>query len=128
MLSKLDVTIHSRASSTIAELEPRKPSLSDNEWWDLARAYVNAGRREDAVGTYIKVAERVPIWATNLITLGAAEDYINTGDRIYVEGRLEYGVYERDGVTIPTSEVTVREVVLLSSKSAAVDEELEDAA
>jgi single-strand DNA-binding protein len=45
-----------------------------------------------------------------------AEDYIHTGDRLYVEGRLEYDSYERDGVTIPTAEVHVREVVLLTPK------------
>lgn len=45
-----------------------------------------------------------------------AEDYVRTGDRIYVEGRLQYDSYERDGVTIPTSEVSVRELVLLSPK------------
>ncbi len=43
-----------------------------------------------------------------------AEDYIRKGDRVYIEGRLEYDAYERDGVTIPTAEVNVREVVLLS--------------
>jgi single-strand DNA-binding protein len=43
-----------------------------------------------------------------------AEDYVKVGDRIYVEGRVEYDSYERDGVTIPSSEVIVREVVLLS--------------
>ncbi|MEM7414198.1 MAG: single-stranded DNA-binding protein [Gemmatimonadota bacterium] len=50
-----------------------------------------------------------------------AEDYIRTGDRIYVDGRLEYDSYERDGVVIPTAEVIVREVVLLSSKGSATD-------
>ena len=54
-----------------------------------------------------------------------AEDYIRTGDRIYVEGRLEYDSYERDGVVIPTAEVIVREVVLLSSKVGAEEVELE---
>ena len=54
-----------------------------------------------------------------------AEDYIRTGDRIYVEGRLEYDSYERDGVTIPTAEVMVNEVVLLVSKAT---RELEEAA
>jgi single-strand DNA-binding protein len=44
-----------------------------------------------------------------------AEDYIRTGDRLYIEGRMEYDSYERDGVTIPTAEVTVREIVLLGS-------------
>ena len=58
-----------------------------------------------------------------------AEDYIRTGDRVYVEGRMEYDSYERDGVVIPTAEITVREIVLLSSKSAATaPEEMEDAA
>ena len=49
-----------------------------------------------------------------------AEDYVRSGSRIYVEGRLEYDSYERDGITIPTADVTVREVVLLSPKTEAV--------
>ena len=58
-----------------------------------------------------------------------AEEYIKTGDRIYVEGRLEYDSYERDGVSIPTADIIVREVVLLSPKSAeASGEEMEEAA
>jgi single-strand DNA-binding protein len=44
-----------------------------------------------------------------------AEDYIRKGDRLYVEGRMEYDSYERNGVTIPTAEVQVRELVLLGS-------------
>lgn len=50
-----------------------------------------------------------------------AEDYIRTGDRIYVDGRLEYDSYERDGVVIPTAEIIVREVVMLSSKGASAE-------
>ncbi|MFQ5536228.1 MAG: single-stranded DNA-binding protein [Gemmatimonadota bacterium] len=57
-----------------------------------------------------------------------AEDYIHGGDRIYVEGRLEYDSYERDGITIPTADVTVREVVLLSARSDAREREMEEAA
>lgn len=45
-----------------------------------------------------------------------AADYVTKGDRIYVEGRLEYDSYERDGMTIPTADVNVRELVLLSPK------------
>ena len=48
-----------------------------------------------------------------------AEDYVSKGDRIYVEGRLEYDSYERDGVTIPTADVNVRELVLLSPRQVA---------
>ena len=31
------------------------------------------------------------------------EDHVTIGDRIYVEGRIEYDFYERYGVTIPTA-------------------------
>jgi single-strand DNA-binding protein len=57
-----------------------------------------------------------------------AEDYIQTGDRIYVEGRLEYDSYERDGVVIPTAEIHVNEVLLLTSKSQSASGEMEEAA
>jgi single-strand DNA-binding protein len=48
------------------------------------------------------------------------EDFVRKGDRVYVEGRLEYDTYERDGVTIPTADVHVRELVLLSRPDTAV--------
>lgn len=47
------------------------------------------------------------------------EEHVTTGDRIYVEGRVEYDSYERDGVTIPTAEITVRELIMLSPKAVA---------
>lgn len=47
-----------------------------------------------------------------------AEEYIRKGDRLYVEGRMEYGSFEKNGVTIPTAEVQVREVVLLGGSGA----------
>jgi single-strand DNA-binding protein len=53
-----------------------------------------------------------------------AEDYVRKGDRVYVEGRMEYDSFERNGVTIPTAEVHVRELVLLgapSSRTAAAE-------
>ncbi|HSM35697.1 MAG TPA: single-stranded DNA-binding protein [Longimicrobiales bacterium] len=42
-----------------------------------------------------------------------AEAHVHKGDRIYVEGRMEYDSFERNGVSVPTAEVTVREMVLL---------------
>lgn len=44
-----------------------------------------------------------------------AQEHVRKGDRLYVEGRMEYDSYERNGVTVPTSEVNVRELVLLGS-------------
>lgn len=54
---------------------------------------------------------RVTVW--NRVA-AFAEEYVRKGDRVYVEGRLEYDAYERDGVTIPTAEVNARELILLS--------------
>jgi single-strand DNA-binding protein len=65
-----------------------------------------------------------------------AEDYVRKGDRLYIEGRMEYASFEKNGVTIPTAEVHVRELVLLGApngrarEQAAVeaDAEVEDEA
>ena len=48
-----------------------------------------------------------------------AEGYIRKGDRLYVEGRMEYDSFEKNGVTIPTAEVHVRELVMLGGPRAA---------
>lgn len=53
-----------------------------------------------------------------------AEEYVRKGDRLYVEGRMEYDSFEKNGVTIPTAEIHVRELVMLgapSSRSASSD-------
>ena len=42
-----------------------------------------------------------------------AEEYVRKGDRLYIEGRIEYGSFEKNGVTIPTAEVRVHELVML---------------
>jgi single stranded DNA-binding protein len=55
---------------------------------------------------------RITVW-DRLAEL--AEEYIRKGDRLYIEGRVQYDSYERDGVTIPTADVVVRELVMLGS-------------
>ena len=55
---------------------------------------------------------RITVWHR---TAQFVEDYVQKGDRVYVEGRLEYDSYERDGILIPTAEIIARELVLLSS-------------
>lgn len=44
-----------------------------------------------------------------------AEEYVRKGDRLYVEGRMEYGSFQKNGLTIPTAEVRVHELLLLGS-------------
>jgi len=48
------------------------------------------------------------------------EENVKKGDRIYVEGRLEYDAHEREGRRIPTADVSVRELVLLTAREAEV--------
>ena len=60
-----------------------------------------------------------------------AEEYVKKGDRLYIEGRMEYDTYEKNGVTIPTAQVNVRELVLLGTPNgrasdAAVEAEEEE--
>ena len=57
---------------------------------------------------------RITVW-NRLAQL--VEDYVRKGDRIYLEGRVQYDSYERDGVTIPTAEVHAHELVLLTPPS-----------
>ena len=57
-----------------------------------------------------------------------AEAHVRKGDRLYVEGRMEYDSYERNGVSVPTAEVTVRELVLLGSPRGSRAEEDEASA
>ena len=53
---------------------------------------------------------RLTFWAR---VAELAERLIRKGTRLYVEGRIEYGSFERDGVSIPTADVIVQDFVLL---------------
>ncbi len=58
---------------------------------------------------------RVVLW-TGLADL--ADKYMKKGDRIYVEGRIEYRTWEdREGNTRYSTEINAREVILLSSRA-----------
>jgi single-strand DNA-binding protein len=57
---------------------------------------------------------RLTFWAGAAQTV---EKWVRKGTRMYVEGRLQYGSYERDGVTIPTTDVVVQEFVFLDGRS-----------
>lgn len=56
---------------------------------------------------------RLTFWGKNADT---AELLLRKGSRIYVEGRIEYGAYERDGVEVPTTDIVVRHFVLLDGR------------
>jgi single-strand DNA-binding protein len=83
----------------------------------VAHLSLATSRRIPRNGSYEERTEwhRLTLW-DRLAEL--AEEYIRKGDRLYVEGRIEYDSFEKNGVTIPTAEVAVRELVLLGSPQA----------
>jgi single-strand DNA-binding protein len=52
------------------------------------------------------------------------EQYVTKGDKIYVSGRIDYGSYEKDGVTVYTVEIIAEDVTLLGggAPAATVDD------
>lgn len=61
---------------------------------------------------------RVVLWNTKFATLAdIAERYCKKGDKIYVEGSIEYRSWQdREGQTKYTTEINARELILLSGK------------
>jgi single-strand DNA-binding protein len=62
---------------------------------------------------------RVVLWNTKFSTLAdVAEKYCKKGDKIFVEGSIEYRSWQdREGQTRYTTEIKGRELILLSSRS-----------
>ena len=61
---------------------------------------------------------RVILWNNKGATLAVlAERYMKKGDKVYIEGSIEYRSWQdREGQTRYTTEITGREVILLSGK------------
>lgn len=47
-----------------------------------------------------------------------AEEYVRKGDRLFVEGRIEYSSFEKNGTPIPTVEIVVNELIMLGAPGA----------
>ena len=63
---------------------------------------------------------RVVAWA-NLAEI--AEQYLTRGDRVYIEGEIQYRSYEdRDGATRYVTEIRARELVMLGGRDNAAPE------
>jgi single-strand DNA-binding protein len=64
---------------------------------------------------------RVVLWNTKFTTLAdVAEKYCHKGDKVYVEGSIEYRSWQdREGQTRYTTEINARELILLSGRSGA---------
>lgn len=61
---------------------------------------------------------RVVAWDKPFNLVDIVERYVKKGDRIYVEGEIEYRQYQdKDGVTKYSTEIRARDIVLLGGKS-----------
>lgn len=56
---------------------------------------------------------RLTFWGRSADTV---ERYLRKGTRLYVDGRIEYGSYEKEGVTVPSVDIVVRDFVLLDPR------------
>lgn len=56
---------------------------------------------------------RLTFWGRSADTV---ERYLRKGSRLYVDGRIEYGSYEKEGVTVPSVDIVVRDFVLLDRR------------
>ena len=67
---------------------------------------------------------RIVAWNNRVSKLADfAEKYLKKGDRVYVEGRLEYRTWEdREGNTRYATEINARELIPLSSKGGGAPE------
>ncbi len=45
------------------------------------------------------------------------EKYINKGDQLAIEGEIQYGSYEKEGVTVYTTDILVNRIHFVSGKS-----------
>jgi single-strand DNA-binding protein len=82
----------------------------------VAHLSLATNRRYRASG---EVQERTD-WHRLTFWGGAAETverYVRCGNRLYVEGRIEYGSYEREGQSVPTADVVVQEFVFLDGSA-----------
>ena len=43
-------------------------------------------------------------------------EYLSKGRQVYIEGRIQYGSYEKDGVTHYTTDIIAREMKMLGSR------------
>ncbi len=75
----------------------------------------------DAAGAKQEKTEwhRCVVWNTKTSQLAdIVEKYVKKGDKLYVEGRIEYRQWQdKDGQTRYSTEINVRELIMLGSRS-----------
>lgn len=96
-----------RATSSGARMA--KVSLATNRTWTD-----RAGNKQEKAEWH-----RLTFWGK---LVDVVEQYVKKGDRLYVEGRIEYSQTESDGVTRYWTDIQVQELVMLGSASGQASE------
>ena len=88
-------------------------SVATSRQWNNA-----AGERQEKTEWH-----RVVLWNNKSSGLAdVAEKYMKKGDRVYVEGRIEYRTWEdKEGKTRYSTEINAREVIMLGSRASGVE-------
>ncbi len=105
-----DPEVRSTANGTrVANL-----SLATSRQWNN-----QAGERQEKTEWH-----KIVVWNSRVSKLADfAEKYLKKGDRVYVEGRIEYRTWEdRDGNTRYATEINARELLSLASRGGAAAE------
>ena len=84
-------------------------SLATSRQWNSA-----SGEKQEKTEWH-----RCVVWNTKTSQLAdIVERYVKKGDKLYVEGRIEYRQWQdKDGQTRYSTEINVRELIMLTSKS-----------
>lgn len=79
-----------------------------------------SGERQDKTEWH-----RVVLWNSKFQQLAdLADKYMKKGDRVYIEGRIEYRTWEdREGNTRYSTEINAREILMLSPRGGGEDAE-----
>ncbi len=84
-------------------------SLATSRTWNSA-----SGDRQEKTEWH-----RCVVWNSKASTLAdIVEKYVHKGDKLYVEGRIEYRQWQdKEGQTRYSTEINVRELIMLSSRA-----------
>ena len=88
-------------------------SLATSRTWNAAN-----GERQEKTEWH-----RCVVWNAKTSQLAdIVERYLKKGDKVYVEGRIEYRQWQdKDGQTRYSTEINVRELIMLSGRSGGAD-------
>lgn len=75
-------------------------------------------RNEAGEWSDIPSFHRIVVWAKQAEYFGGT---LKKGDKVYIEGRIEYGSYEKDGIKRYTIDIVAKDVITMANKGQMAD-------